>query len=141
VRSAETPTLAAVVANYPSLEINAAFNRPGEPGATSIFSARFSGTVRVGERKSPASFRLYDSDFVFRQLQRGSLRMSLQDAIRQLNAVSDSPATTRCKTTEEPPGQSNDGIETSEARRTYFRLKLLRKLEEGHLGSARQETR
>jgi len=67
--------------------------------------------------------------------------MSLQDAIKRLAAVSGSAEMSGCETPDEPPGQSNDGIETPVARRARFRLKLLRRLVDGHLGSARQKTR
>jgi len=67
--------------------------------------------------------------------------MNLQDANRKLDAVSGSAEMSGCETKEELPGQSNESSEILVTRRANFRLKLLRKLEEGHLGSARLKTR
>ena len=67
--------------------------------------------------------------------------MNLQDALRRFDAVSESEEKCGRELTEEPPGQSNEIIETPVAGSVYYRLKLLRKLQDGHLGSARQDTR
>ena len=63
--------------------------------------------------------------------------MSLQDAIRRLDAVCGSAATSGCQTTEEPPRQSYENIGDPEARREFFRRNLRRVLEEGHLGAGK----
>lgn len=63
--------------------------------------------------------------------------MSLQDENRQLNEVPGSVEASGCETKGEPSGQPNRNIQNQVARSVYFRLKLLRRLVEGHSGADR----